>query len=110
MQLQRVSEAENLYLKAVTGYEHGVSESDGDRELYAMDAVFNLGVCLQAQGKLDSAVPFFKRAAEGRARLLGRDHAESERASAALTHCTLACMSKNYTEQNAVASHDYRYD
>jgi predicted nuclease with TOPRIM domain len=113
MQSERISEAENLYLQAVTGYEH-VSEEDGDpsldRELYAMDATFNLAVCLQAQGKFDSAVPFFKRAAKGRTRLLGPDHAETMRASAALTQCTLASMSAHISEPDAVRSHDLRYD
>jgi len=108
MQLERVSEAELLYSKAVSGYEDDSEDLNGasslDRELYALDAMFNLAVCLQAQGKLDSASTFFKRAADGRVNLLGQEHVETARALTAWTQCTVACTAPDLSESVLVVA------
>ena len=40
-------------------------------------SVNNLGKLLQAQGKLDDALPFYRRSLEGSERTLGKDHPDT---------------------------------
>eukprot|EP00439_Symbiodinium_sp_Y106_P022214 s3554_g2.t1 len=93
--------AEQYYRKAVEAY----SKACGADDPYTLDAVFNLGVCLedlllptvvhtgfcwQDQGRLDEAEKLYKAAADGRARTFGTQHADTLQAESSLMMCRTA--------------------